>query len=157
MKINPIAALRLEAIKSGVENELQKSPFPFSKTKAIWEIDGYIIYISNIAIFFLFLSQKSIHEQPPAAFCITLSFPTLFAQTVFLRSGSVEPPANISKKVVDSFNTTAKRIANEAFAVIQFNHIPSTSARKALAVNGIELLDYLPQNSYTVSIRVYLL
>lgn len=86
-------------------------------------------------------------------FALLLLSPNLFAQTVFLRSGAVQPQNNILKEVVDSFNTNAKRIASQAFAVIQFSHIPSVEERKALTGNGIELLDYLPENAYTVSIK----
>ena len=78
---------------------------------------------------------------------------SLFAQTVFLRSGAVQPRLNINKEVVDSFNTAAKQTAGQRFAVIQFSHIPTIAERKMLAANGIELLEYLPENSYTVSIK----
>ncbi|HVF97213.1 MAG TPA: hypothetical protein VM871_07835, partial [Flavisolibacter sp.] len=81
-----------------------------------------------------------------------LSF-DLFAQTVFLRSGAVQPEANIRKGVIDSFNTSAKRTAGQAFAVIQFRNIPSAEERRILSAAGIVLLDYLPQNTYTVSIK----
>ncbi len=82
---------------------------------------------------------------------LLLSF-NLFAQTIFLRSGAVQPPSNIRKGAIDSFNTSSKRIAGQAFAVIQFSHIPSAEERKILTATGITLLDYLPQNTYTVSI-----
>src|SRR5947209_13039301 len=77
----------------------------------------------------------------------------LFAQTVFLRSGAVAPKANIRKEAIDSFNASAGRIGGQRFAVIQFNHIPSAQEQKLLAAAGITLLDYLPQNAYTVSIK----
>lgn len=86
-------------------------------------------------------------------FAMLLLSSSLFSQTVFLRSGALQPPSNIRKGVVDSFNTTAKRVSHQAFAAIQFSHIPSTAERKLLAANGIELLDYLPVNTYTVSIK----
>lgn len=86
-------------------------------------------------------------------FALLLLSSDLFAQAIFLRSGDVQPQSNIRKGAIDSFNTTAKRTAGQAFAVIQFNHIPSTGERKVLAANGIELLDYLPQNTFTVSIK----
>jgi hypothetical protein len=77
----------------------------------------------------------------------------IFAQTVYLRSGSIQPTENLRKEVIDSFNTSAKRIGGQAFAVIQFNHIPSIAEQKLLLVNGITLLEYLPENTYRVSIK----
>jgi hypothetical protein len=78
---------------------------------------------------------------------------SIFSQTVQLRSGSFRPAANIQKEVVDSFNKTARRINGQAFAVVQFDRLPTPAEQKALQANGITLLDYLPQNAYTVSIR----
>ncbi|HVF97640.1 MAG TPA: S8 family serine peptidase [Flavisolibacter sp.] len=75
----------------------------------------------------------------------------LFAQTILLRSGSFQPAPNLRKEVVDSFNTAAKRVAGQAFAVVQFGRIPSAAEQRLLLAAGITLLDYLPQNAYTVS------
>lgn len=77
----------------------------------------------------------------------------LFAQHVFLRSGAVRPEANITQRAIDSFSRSAPRFAQKAFAVLQFDHLPTAAERKDLAVAGIELLNYLPQNAYTVAIK----
>lgn len=78
---------------------------------------------------------------------------TTFAQSVLLRSGALQPPANVRKTVVDSFNRFAPRLAGQTLAVVQFERLPSAAERAQLAAAGIILLDYLPQNTYTVSIR----
>ena len=76
----------------------------------------------------------------------------LFAQTIYLRSGSIQPAENIRKETVDSFNVNAKRISGQAFAVIQFSHIPTAAEQKQLLSYGVNLLEYLPQNTYRVSL-----
>ncbi|HEX8315025.1 MAG TPA: S8 family serine peptidase, partial [Flavisolibacter sp.] len=77
----------------------------------------------------------------------------LFSQTVQLRSGSFQPGANVRKESIDSFNKMAARTDGQAFAAIQFSRIPTAAEQKLLLSNGIQLLDYLPPNSYTVSIK----
>jgi len=86
-------------------------------------------------------------------FVLLLFSTSLFAQDIFLRTGAVTPKANIRKEAIDSFNALAKRSAGQSFAVIQFDRIPSADEQKLLAAAGITLLDYLPQNAYTVSIK----
>ena len=78
---------------------------------------------------------------------------TSISQTVQLRSGSFQPPANIRKEVVDSFNRVAAKINGQSFAVIQFSRIPTAAEQGLLMKSGIQLLNYLPPNTYTVSIK----
>ena len=79
-----------------------------------------------------------------------------FSQSVQLRSGSFQPAFNLRKGVIDTFNTAAKRISEQAFAVIQFSRMPTAAEQKQLLASGITLLDYLPQYAYTVSIKGFL-
>lgn len=72
--------------------------------------------------------------------------------TVYLKNGIVHPQANIKKAFIDSFNTRAARFQQKTFAILQFESIPTEETRKILSANGIELLEYIPNNAYTVSI-----
>ncbi|MDQ6610065.1 MAG: hypothetical protein M3Y85_09625, partial [Bacteroidota bacterium] len=156
MKIKPMAALRLVAIKCKNESFAKVAVLFFLNKRIVGSDNenGVYSFISYIPIFFYFSARNLSMKYNRLPLLILLIFSTnLFAQTIFLRSGDVQPRANIRKEVVDSFNRAAKLVAGQAFAVIQFNHIPSAEERKLLAANGIELLDYLPENSFTVSVK----
>ncbi|HEV7329929.1 MAG TPA: S8 family serine peptidase [Flavisolibacter sp.] len=84
---------------------------------------------------------------------LLLPITTLFSQPVYLRTGAVQPKANISAHAVDSFARTAQRFSGSAFAVIQFNDLPTQAEKEKLQAAGITLLDYLPQNAFVVAIR----
>src|SRR4051794_40504861 len=73
--------------------------------------------------------------------------------TLLLKSGTVTPQKNISAVFVDQFNSKAERIDGQSFAIIQFETIPKENERQNLLKAGIELLDYIPNNAYTVSIK----
>lgn len=79
----------------------------------------------------------------------------LFAQKDFsvqLKTGTVRVQPNIQKPVLDSFNAKALRFQQKAFAVLQFESIPTEETKKLLTSKGIELLEYIPDNAYTVSV-----
>jgi hypothetical protein len=75
------------------------------------------------------------------------------AYHVFLKSGSFIPQRNITPDFTQQFNLKASRVEGRSFAIIQFEHIPTTEERQRLLNAGISLLDYIPNNTYTVSIR----
>lgn len=80
---------------------------------------------------------------------------SIFAQkekSIQLRNGVVNIESNICKHILDSFNTHAVRYQQKALAVLQFESLPSEEAKNFLSQNGIELLQYIPNNSYTVTI-----
>lgn len=87
---------------------------------------------------------------------VLLCFSSLiFAQvdnSIHLKTGLVKKQANIQKSVVDSFNLRAIRFQQKTFAVLQFENIPDEATKKMLSANGIELLEYIPNNAYTVTI-----
>jgi hypothetical protein len=78
----------------------------------------------------------------------------LFAQdySLHLKNGFVRLQPNIRKGLVDSFNIKASRFQRKTFAILQFETIPTETTRKLLSANGIELLEYIPNNAYTVTI-----
>jgi hypothetical protein len=71
---------------------------------------------------------------------------------LLLKSGAFIPEKNITTEKLDLFNRKAARTTGKAFAIIQFEHIPTTIEKKQLQEAGIELLDYIPNNAYTVTI-----
>jgi hypothetical protein len=73
--------------------------------------------------------------------------------SLHLKNGSFFPQKNISIESIDEFNRKVPRFEGQSFAVIQFDHIPSANERKQLLQAGIELMDYIPQNAYSVSIK----
>jgi hypothetical protein len=72
--------------------------------------------------------------------------------TIQLKSGAVHLQPNIRKSVVDSFNSKSARFRQKTFAIVQFESLPTEATRKMLSANGIDLLEYIPNNAYTVTI-----
>ena len=70
---------------------------------------------------------------------------------VALRSGSFIPEKNITPEKVTEFSNRAARSGNKGFALLQFEQLPGPEQRKQLQAAGIELLEYIPQNSFTIS------
>lgn len=69
-----------------------------------------------------------------------------------LREGAVKTAYNITDGAVESFNTRALRHRDRTLAVLQFQTLPDPETRNYLSRQGIELLEYIPENAYTVSI-----
>ena len=72
---------------------------------------------------------------------------------LLLKSGVITPEKNISSTVTETFNRRALPVMGKRFTVIQFDHIPTSEERFQLSQSGIELLDYIPNNAYTATIR----
>lgn len=89
-------------------------------------------------------------------FLALLIFSTaVFGQTarpVYFKTGAITVEKNITARLVDSFNVHALAYGGRSFAVVQFEKIPAGYERKILSSGGIELLEYLPDGAYTVSI-----
>lgn len=81
----------------------------------------------------------------------------LFAQKnqnfkLYLRNGTVEPPANLSEGspvigLRKNSATDAKRLV-----IIQFYDIPAEQSIERLRNAGIDLLEYVPENAYTATL-----
>src|SRR5262245_63591 len=69
-----------------------------------------------------------------------------------LRSGAFTPAFNISFDKVNEFNQNSYKAAGKTFALIQFERIPAEEQKQEMRRHGIELLDYVPYNAYTVTI-----
>ncbi|MBS1920299.1 MAG: S8 family serine peptidase [Bacteroidetes bacterium] len=85
-------------------------------------------------------------------FCIAATAQQKEPYTLLLNSGSFIPPKNITAEKIDSVNRTAAPSNQKSFAIIQFEKIPTDAQREQLKQSGIELLDYIPNNAYTVTI-----
>src|SRR5262245_58116262 len=75
------------------------------------------------------------------------------AYRLFLRNVSFIPRKNINADFARNCKSMILRFEGRTFAIIQFEHIPTTSERQQLLNASISLLDYIPNNTYTVSIK----
>ncbi len=88
--------------------------------------------------------------------CLLMSF-SLLAQNntrynLLLKTGIITPEKNITAEKLNQFNRTAARSADKTFAIIQFEQLPTENEKQQLQQAGIELLDYIPNNAYIVTI-----
>jgi len=87
---------------------------------------------------------------------LLLSFSTLAQEghkfDLLLKSGSVIPEKNITADKITELDRKSVKADGKSFLVIQFENIPSEAERKQLQQAGIELLDYVPNNAYTVTV-----
>ncbi len=88
--------------------------------------------------------------------CVLVSFSTLAQNdsryNLLLKTGIVTPEKNITLEKVSQFNQTTQQKAGVNFAIIQFEQLPTENEKQQLKNAGIELLDYIPNNAYTVTI-----
>src|SRR5689334_16968711 len=82
--------------------------------------------------------------------------PVIFAQNkeniVSLRTGVLAFRSNLRQSAIDSFNAQTFRYNNKSIFALQFKSLPSATTRKWLSENGIELLDYIENFTYTASV-----
>ncbi|MBL7725624.1 MAG: S8 family serine peptidase [Chitinophagaceae bacterium] len=71
---------------------------------------------------------------------------------LLLKSGSFTPAKSITPERLETFNSLVARTGGKAFAIIQFEAIPTEHEKQQLLQSGIELLEYVPNNAYTVSV-----
>ena len=93
---------------------------------------------------------------PLITICLLVSFSSL-AQgdsryNLLLKTGTITPPQNITTEKLNQFNRNAARTEEKTFAIIQFEQLPTENEKQQLKQSGIELLDYVPNNAYTVTI-----
>ncbi|MFI5187187.1 MAG: S8 family serine peptidase [Chitinophagales bacterium] len=75
------------------------------------------------------------------------------ANRLFLKTGSFIPEKNIDSGFTQEFNQRALRGEGQSFAIIQFEHIPTSTEKQLLLQSGITLVNYIPNNAYSVSIK----
>src|SRR6187399_2698393 len=81
-----------------------------------------------------------------------ISFSQDTSSALQLRSGKVFPEKNITQEKVKTFTEQLQKINGKSFAVLQFEQLPSESSKQDLAASGIQLLEYISGNAYTICI-----
>ena len=89
------------------------------------------------ALLFLSLTTKAQKQEP----------------VLFLKSGNFKTAHNITEASVKDFNRKVVRHRDKGFAMLEFEKLPTAEIRAHLSKHGVELLEYIPANAYTVSIR----
>jgi Subtilase family/Secretion system C-terminal sorting domain/CARDB len=69
-----------------------------------------------------------------------------------LRGGKIFTEKNITQENVKSFTERLQKVNGKSFAILQFEQLPSETKKQELAASGIQLLDYIPGNAYTICI-----
>src|SRR5687768_10172713 len=94
-----------------------------------------------------------LHPIPLITICLFFSF-TLYGQDhpILLKTGSFTPEKNITATTISEFNRSSQRVSGKSFAIIQFEQIPTPSVKQQLSNAGILLMEYVPNNAYTVTI-----
>src|SRR6188768_796354 len=69
-----------------------------------------------------------------------------------LRSGKFFTEKNITQEKVKTFTEQLQKINGKSFAVLQFEQLPSELSKQELAGSGIQLLEYISGNAYTICI-----
>ena len=84
---------------------------------------------------------------------ISLTYAQKKEPVLLLKEGKFRTVSNITEGYIEKFNKNAPRFKDKAYAVLQFESVPSTEIRLFLSKQGIELLEYIPEFAYTVSIK----
>ena len=96
-------------------------------------------------------------NHPILLIIIFLLFPVIsFSQkdssfVLKLRGGNVIPQKNITQESVKNVNKRLQKVNGKSFAILQFDKIPTAQHREDLTAAGIELMEYIPDGSYSVS------
>lgn len=69
-----------------------------------------------------------------------------------LRGGKIFTEKNITAENVKAFTETLQKVNGKSFAVLQFNQLPTEANKQQLAGSGIQLLEYVPNNAFTICI-----
>lgn len=70
-----------------------------------------------------------------------------------IRGGEYVPEANADRFQPQSEYMTRTAFSSHHYVVLQFQELPSYQKRQALSQEGIELLSYIPELSYTARLR----
>lgn len=88
--------------------------------------------------------------------CVILSFSAAAQDAkkylLQLKSGSFVPERNVSVNKIKDLNRRLIPFNKKSFVIIQFEKNPSDAERQTLKKDGIELLDYVPNNAYTATV-----
>ncbi|MFC0775862.1 S8 family serine peptidase [Terrimonas alba] len=90
-------------------------------------------------------------------FCLLIGSFTSFSQDgekfrLLLKSGSFTPAKNFDDSTISQVSQRASRSGGKSLVIIQFESIPTAEDRRQLLEEGIELVDYIPNNAYTATV-----
>ena len=69
-----------------------------------------------------------------------------------LRSGKIFTEKNITQEYVKSFTERLQKVNGKSFAVLQFEQLPSEIKKQEFGASGVQLLEYISGNAYTICI-----
>ena len=72
---------------------------------------------------------------------------------LYLKSGTVETVSNMNELQMVGLGDPFELVNGNYYRIIQFNALPTTVEKEALANEGIQLLNYLPKNAYYAQIN----
>ncbi|TDH28838.1 hypothetical protein EXU57_01845 [Segetibacter sp. 3557_3] len=72
--------------------------------------------------------------------------------SVLLHSGKYTPPENLKTLSPDSLLFQKSRFSAKYYVALQFTELPGETVKQTIAQKGIQLFDYLPNNTYTAAI-----
>ena len=97
-----------------------------------------------------------IHPIPFTTLLCLLSIITYaqrdISSSLKLRSGTITTEKNINAESIKSFTEKLQKVNRKSFAVLQFEQLLTETTRKNLADAGIQVLEFIPGNGYTVCI-----
>jgi hypothetical protein len=90
---------------------------------------------------------------PFLTLALLLSSLILSAQNAIrLKNGTIYPETNITEAFIRQFNTSARAKADTSYILLHFKEIPSQQQRYILRQAGINLLRYIPSNTFTAQV-----
>ncbi|HYC41222.1 MAG TPA: S8 family serine peptidase [Chitinophagaceae bacterium] len=91
----------------------------------------------------------------PLIAALLLSFASsaqLSDDRVFLKSGFVVPPADLSAAYLDELNRGSRKSNGKSLLLLQFETIPTPEMVSLLKRSGIDLLEYIPNRTYLATV-----
>jgi hypothetical protein len=86
-------------------------------------------------------------------FCSSFALGQENTPRLHLKTG-LQPVPVLTAELVDSFNRVLPRAEGKAYLVVSFLSLPGAGQRKILEQQGVELIQYLPDLSYTATVRL---
>ena len=84
--------------------------------------------------------------------CLTSALYSQSNPAVLLHSGATSFPENVREYLNEATINNDEMIENHYYRLLQFHQIPDNEELKAIAQAGIELLEYIPHNTYVASL-----
>ena len=120
----------------------------------------YLFFLRKYVIFKAINLAMKIHPIPFTTLLCLLSFFSYgqkdIGSSLKLRSGTIITEKNITAEGVKSVTEKLQKVNGKSFAVLQFDQLPAEATRKQLSDAGIQLLEFIPGNGYTICITKHI-